>query len=107
MNKGLHAMYVRDYELAAKETASYKDKDYLPLGLAEETGELIHEYARCKRKGVKMDIEALKSEVGDVVWVLSQICRENGFWLEEAMSGNIEKLSKRDGEGTLHLKGNR
>ena len=87
--------YFRDYEMAAVKTASYKDPDYLPLGLVEEVGELVHEYARCKRKGVDMDVEALKNEVGDVLWVLSQISRQHDFSLEEAAIGNIEKLKER------------
>jgi len=100
-------MYFREYELKAANTASYKDPDYLPLGLAEEVGELLHEYARCKRKGVDMDTKALKSEVGDVLWVLSQISRENGFWLQDAAHDNIRKLKSRQKDGTIHLKENR
>jgi NTP pyrophosphatase (non-canonical NTP hydrolase) len=38
------------YQRLASKTASYKDPDYLPLGLTEECGELVHEYARCKEK---------------------------------------------------------
>ena len=95
------------YELAARATASYKDMDYLPLGLAEECGELVHEYARCKRKGVSMDISALKSEVGDVLWMLALISYENGFHLEEAAEDNINKLSARSVGGTIHQKQNR
>lgn len=97
-------MYFREYELEAVKTASYKDPDYLPMGLAEEAGELIHEYARCKRKGVEMDVKALKSEVGDVLWVLSQISRENGFWLQDAAQDNIDKLKARESTGAIHDK---
>lgn len=92
------------YEEEAQKTATYKDKDYLPLGLTEEVGELVHEYARCKRKGVDMDVESLKSEVGDVLWVLSQIAREHGFTLSDAAVNNIEKLRIRKQQGTVHEK---
>lgn len=97
-------LYFREYELEAVKTASYKDPDYLPLGLSEEVGELLHEYARCKRKGVEMDVKALKSEVGDVLWVLSQIAREHGFWLQEAAEDNMSKLRQRTETGAIHDK---
>lgn len=92
------------YEEEAKKTATYKDSDYLPLGLTEEVGELVHEYARCKRKGVDMDTKALMSEVGDVLWVLSQIAREHDFTLAAAASDNLAKLHTRKLQGTIHEK---
>jgi NTP pyrophosphatase (non-canonical NTP hydrolase) len=97
-------LYFSDYEFPAAKTATYKNPMYLPLGLAEEVGELLHEYARCERKGVEIDLEALRSECGDVLWVLSQICRENGFSLEEAARENIAKLKSRSESGTIHAK---
>lgn len=95
------------YQELASKTASYKDPDYLPLGLTEECGELVHEFARCKRKGVSMDLDALGNEVGDVLWLLSQICREHGLSLSEVASKNIDKLTKRHLLGSIHLKENR
>ena len=92
------------YQTLASMTASYKDPDYLPLGLAEECGELVHEFARCKRKGVPMDIEALSSEVGDVLWMLSQICREYDLSLADVAKANIEKLAARMDAGMIHDK---
>ncbi len=95
------------YEEVAKKTATYQSADYLPLGLSEEVGELLHEYARCKRKGVEMDVPALISEVGDVMWVLSQIAREHDFTLSQAASNNLEKLHERNKKGAIHEKTNR
>lgn len=97
-------MWFSDYELQARTTASYKDADYLPLGLAEECGELVHEFARCKRKGVPMDIDNLMSEVGDVLWMLAMISHEHGFNLEDAAQNNMDKLSGRNEAGTIHDK---
>jgi NTP pyrophosphatase (non-canonical NTP hydrolase) len=95
------------YQRLASKTASYKDPDYLPLGLVEECGELVHEFARCKRKNVPMDVEALSSEIGDVLWILSQMCRENDLSLADVATKNIAKLKKRDSEGSIHSKENR
>ena len=77
------------YQELATTTASYKDPDYLPLGLAEECGELVHEFAR------------------DVLWLLSQICREHGLSLSDVAANNISKLTKRHLSGSIHLKENR
>tara|TARA_B100000780_G_scaffold278781_1_gene253646 strand:+ start:5512 stop:5820 length:309 start_codon:yes stop_codon:yes gene_type:complete len=95
------------YQRLASKTASYKDPDYLPLGLTEECGELVHEFARCKRKGVPMDIKALSSEIGDVLWMLSQICREHNLSLADVATENIEKLKQREHSGSIHEKSNR
>jgi NTP pyrophosphatase (non-canonical NTP hydrolase) len=102
--KGFKGLYFQEYELQAKKTASYLDSDYLPLGLAEETGELIQLFAAAKRKGGGILIGDLKSEMGDILWVLSQIAREYGFSLEEAAEENIRKLSKRNQLGAIHEK---
>jgi NTP pyrophosphatase (non-canonical NTP hydrolase) len=97
-------LYFSDYEFTAAKTATYKDVDYLPLGLGEETGELLHEFARAKRRGVALDQQKVIDEVGDVLWVLSQICRENKFSLETAARANMEKLTGRSHTGTIHDK---
>ena len=88
-------------------TATYKDVGYLPLGLTEEVGELVHEFAKAKRTGVELDRDAVKDELGDVLWVLSQIARENGFTLEEAARFNVEKLAQRAMSGSIHNKKSR
>ena len=95
------------YQELATTTASYKDPDYLPLGLVEECGELVHEFARCKRKGVPMDVDCLSNEIGDVLWLLSQICREHNLSLADVATDNIAKLTKRHSSGSIHLKENR
>ncbi len=97
----------REYEESSYKTASFQDVDYLPLGLTEEVGELVHEFARAKRTGVEVNKEAVQDELGDVLWMLAQIARENGFTLEEAARRNIEKLKARTEKGSIHDKDNR
>jgi NTP pyrophosphatase (non-canonical NTP hydrolase) len=94
----------KEYEQASYKTASFQDVDYLPLGLTEEVGELVHEFARAKRTGVEINKEAVQDELGDVLWMLAQIARENGFTLEEAAKRNIEKLKARTAKGSIHDK---
>ena len=95
------------YETQAEKTASYKSADYLPLGLAEECGELVQLFAAAKRKDQPVDVQKLISECGDVLWVLSQIARENDFSLEDAANNNMDKLAGRTAAGTVHNKTNR
>ena len=47
------------------------------------------------------DRQSLKSELGDVLWYLTQICTELGLTLEEVADTNIEKLSSRQERGKL------
>lgn len=93
-----------EYQNKAELTATYKDVGYLPLGLTEEVGELVHEFAKVKRTGVKLDRDAVKDELGDVLWVLSQMARESGFTLEEVARYNIDKLTQRSYSGNIHNK---
>jgi NTP pyrophosphatase (non-canonical NTP hydrolase) len=41
------------------------------------------------------DRQALKSELGDVLWYLAQICTELGLTLDEVAEANLEKLFSR------------
>ena len=93
-----------EFELEAEKTATYKDPDYLPLGLGEEVGELLQLFAQAKRKGEEVNVKELKTEMGDVLWVLSQIAREHGFWMDDAAWNNIIKLKMRAKEGVIHEK---
>jgi NTP pyrophosphatase (non-canonical NTP hydrolase) len=95
------------YSSSARRTASYYSKDYLPLGLAEEVGELIHEYARVKRTNCSLDLSSIKNEIGDVLWVLSQMADECGFGLADAAQDNIRKLKDRREHEAIHDKTNR
>lgn len=94
----------QSYEESAEKTASYKNVEYLPLGLTEEVGELVHEFAKTQRTNSKLNSPAVLNEVGDVLWVLSQIARECGFTLEEAAKKNLEKLLTRSENGSIHDK---
>lgn len=103
-NRGL---YFNEYQLAANSTASYKDPSFPEYAVPEEVGELMHEFAIVKRKGVELNVENVKGEIGDVLWGLSQLARECGLTLEECAEHNMKKLAKRLEEGTIHDKENR
>ena len=72
-------MTFREYQLKAKETARFPEKEtafiYASLALAGETGEVaekIKKIWRDKNKQVSSeDKEEIKKELGDVLWYLS------------------------------------
>jgi NTP pyrophosphatase (non-canonical NTP hydrolase) len=72
---------------------------YPTLGLTNEAGEVAGKVKKIFRdKGGVIgdeDREALKGELGDVLWYLTQICTDLGLSLEEVAQANIEKLFSR------------
>ncbi|MBI1742875.1 nucleoside triphosphate pyrophosphohydrolase family protein [Candidatus Acetothermia bacterium] len=78
---------------------------YPTLGLANEAGEVAGKIKKIfrDRKGqiTDADREALKSELGDVLWYLTQICTELDLSLEEVAEANITKLFSRLERGAI------
>lgn len=72
---------------------------YPTLGLVNEAGEVagkIKKIFRDKDGSISAaDREALKYELGDVLWYLTQICTELDLTLEEVAAANLEKLFSR------------
>ena len=101
------------YQSESRKTASrvYTDHAivYPTLGLTNEAGELAGKVKKIFRDkgGVisEEDRQALKGELGDVLWYLTQICTELDFSLEEVASHNLEKLFSRQSRGALSGEG--
>ncbi|MBI1293883.1 nucleotide pyrophosphohydrolase [bacterium] len=78
---------------------------YPTLGLVNEAGEVAGKIKKIFRdkQGVigAEDREALKGELGDVLWYLAQICTELDLSLAEVAGGNIEKLFSRQERGMI------
>jgi NTP pyrophosphatase (non-canonical NTP hydrolase) len=72
---------------------------YPTMGLANEVGEVAGKIKKIFRdKGGKIaeeDRQALKGELGDVLWYLTQICTELNLTLEEVAEANLAKLFSR------------
>lgn len=102
-----------EYQKRSRKTAIYPQKGsnfvYPTLGLAGETGEVVEKIKKVIRdKGGRIDEksrEAIKKELGDVLWYLSQLCTELGLSLEEVAKENLEKLFSRMERGKLHGEG--
>mgnify|MGYP003382247659 FL=1 len=92
-----------DYQRESRKTWSLIHTDhpitYPTLGLVNEAGEVAGKVKKIFRdkNGVISDAdrEALKQELGDVLWYLTQIATEIGVSMEEVASGNLTKLFDR------------
>jgi NTP pyrophosphatase (non-canonical NTP hydrolase) len=82
---------------------------YPTLGLVNEAGEVAGKIKKIFRdRGgaiTEDDRQALKHELGDVLWYLTQICTELDLTLEEVAEANLEKLFSRLERGQIHGEG--
>ena len=78
---------------------------YPTMGLVNEAGEVagkVKKLFRDKNGEISAeDREALKHELGDVLWYLAQICTELDLTLQEVAETNITKLFSRLERGTI------
>ena len=92
-----------DYQQQSRKTWNLGHPDhqivYPTLGLTNEAGEVAGKVKKIFRdkNGVisEEDRQALKGELGDVLWYLAQICTELDLSLEEVAHANLEKLFSR------------
>ena len=102
-------MDLTDYQTKSRKTAKYPSIGhpviYPTLGLANEAGEVAGKIKKIFRdkSGVinGEDREALKGELGDVLWYLAQVCTELDLSLDEVAEHNIEKLYSRLERGKI------
>jgi len=84
---------------------------YPTLGLVNEAGELAGKVKKIFRdKGGVIgpeDREALKYELGDVLWYLAQIATELDLSLREVAEANLEKLFDRLERGVIKGEGDK
>jgi len=97
------------YQIKARKTAMYPDLGsnniYPTLGLVGEAGEVAEKVKKVLRdKNGNFDIEskeAIKKELGDVLWYLSNLCTEFNFSLNDVAKLNLEKLELRASSGKI------
>ena len=102
-------MNFTEYQQKAKNTAKYPiighGVIYPTLGLTNEAGEVAGKIKKVFRDkdGIISDEtrEALKAELGDVLWYLSQTATELGLSLNEIAEYNIAKLLDRQARGKI------
>ena len=106
-------MKLNHYQSESRKTAIYPDLDknpiYPTLGLVGEAGEVADKVKKILRdkKGVfdKDSKDAIKFELGDVLWYISQLSSELGYELEEVANANLVKLKSRKSRGKIQGSG--
>jgi len=108
-------MNMNTYQESAMAFALYEDELYPVVGLAEECGEVSRLYAKVLRGDVNYvektmsgeliltDFfnENIKKELGDVLWMVAAIAKENNLKLSDVAECNISKLSGRKIDGMI------
>lgn len=81
--------------------------DYALFNLAGEVGEVLSLEAKLIRDGGSIDEyrAKLKKELGDVLWHIAAIAKDNGMALEEVAVANIDKLADRQARNKLNGSG--
>lgn len=105
-------MDFNDYQHKARTTAIYPTAMtiiYPALGLAGEAGEVCEKVKKLYRdKGgtiTNQDREAIKKELGDVLWYVSNIAFDLDINLSDIAEENIKKLQQRKAQNTLKGEG--
>lgn len=102
-------MNFEEYQEKSRKTALYPNVGqnfiYPTIGLAGETGEVSEKIKKVIRDkdGIidEEDKDAIKKELGDVLWYVSQLATELGLSLDDIAENNIKKLYSRLDRGVI------
>ncbi len=102
-------MDFNEYQTKSRKTAGYPAIGhpviYPTLGLANEAGEVagkIKKVFRDKEGQISAETrQALKADLGDVLWYIAQVATELGLSLDEIAEYNITKLYDRLERGKI------
>ncbi len=104
-------MELNEYQKKAVFTALYDEKYkilYPALGLGNEAGEVLGKIKKWLRGDDCLDgtmsaerKEAIKGELGDVLWYLAVLARDLNLDLGDIGQANIEKLQSRKERGAI------
>ncbi len=102
-------MDFNEYQQKSRKTAAYPAIGhpviYPTLGLVNEAGEVAGKIKKVFRdKGGQISPEtreALRAELGDVLWYIAQVCTELEIPLDEVATHNLDKLYSRLERGAI------
>ena len=106
-------MELNDYHRESRKTALYpsvgSNAIYPTLGLVGEAGEVADKVKKILRdkEGIfdEDSKDAIKLELGDVLWYVSQLSSELGYELDEIANANLQKLNSRKSRGMIQGSG--
>ena len=104
-------MKMNEYQNKTRETAIYpmdtqlEAVSYCTLGLASEAGEIAGKLKKIMRDDggtiSYAKIAAMRKEIGDVLWYVSELATSLGISLEHVARSNIAKLQDRQDRGVI------
>ena len=107
-------MDLNQYQQAARRTAIYAEQHrviYPALGLASEAGEVAGKIKKVLRDQggdfASAPLEAIKDELGDVLWYVAVLAGDLGLSLEQIAAANLDKLASRQARDRLGGGGDR
>ena len=107
-------MDFKAYQRAAARTAIYGERHrvvYPALGLASEAGEVAGKIKKVLRDQDgdfgAAPLDALRDELGDVLWYLATLATDLGLSLDEIAERNLDKLASRAERGRIGGDGDR
>ena len=96
-------MEANEYQRLANRTMNFNlsSMDQIQHALHGMVGEIgeVHSLYQKNYQGHAFDAIHAKKEIGDLLWFISEYCTANGWWLEDVMKMNIDKLKARFPEG--------
>jgi NTP pyrophosphatase (non-canonical NTP hydrolase) len=92
-------MTFNNYQILAQRTMNLELNDdqtalHALHGMCAEVGE-IHSFFQKWYQGHGVDVEHLKNEVGDLLWMIAEFCTVNGWKMSDVAQMNIDKLKAR------------
>ena len=101
-------MDLNEYQKTARRTAIYPEDHrvvYPALGLASEAGEVAGKIKKVLRDQAgdfaRAPLEAIKDELGDVLWYVAVLAGDLGLSLDDIAAANLDKLASRQERGRL------
>ncbi|WP_125703223.1 nucleoside triphosphate pyrophosphohydrolase family protein [Lacticaseibacillus daqingensis] len=90
-------MELNTYQQQANKTLAGNENvlTNLTLGLASDGGKVVDRIKKYTFQGYDLDKEALKADLGDVLWYLSQIALWADIPLEDVAQANLTTLKKK------------
>jgi len=84
---------------ARTDTAPGDGTTHAILGIVTESGELAGALKKNLFYSKPLDDENVREEIGDLMWYIAKLCRNQHLVLENILSENIDKLLTRYPEG--------
>ena len=102
-------MTLNEYQIQSRRTARYPEQGnnyiYPTLGLAGEDGEVANKIKKIQRDhhgALSEEVrQEILSELGDVLWYLTQLTTEFNALLDEVAQNNLDKLGQRLAQGKI------